>query len=81
MLLISMPSEMPVWLHAADVSPMIRKGQYRMSGWRQLCVRAHPCMQGLGDAACLQGTLAAVSFTILRFTKVGVQLHWTESCR
>jgi hypothetical protein len=32
------------------------------SGWRQLCVRAQPCMHGSGDAACLLCMLGAVCF-------------------
>jgi hypothetical protein len=34
----------------------------RYSGWTRICVHAQPCMQGLGDAACLLCMLGAVIF-------------------
>jgi hypothetical protein len=38
--------------------------KYRYSRQYAFCVRAHPCMQGSGDAACFFCMLGAVSFHI-----------------
>jgi hypothetical protein len=37
----------------------------RYSGWRQLCVRAQPCMHGSGDAAYLLCMLCCLHIHLL----------------
>jgi hypothetical protein len=62
-----MPDSLPAWQHTRITGRLLGGGlsvlaqdsyelhviSERYSAWRQLCVRAQPCMQGSGDAAYL----------------------------
>jgi hypothetical protein len=59
MLRYSICAPKPCALDSCDLHAMAALTLY--SGWRQLCVHVQPCVQGLGDAACLLCMLGAVT--------------------